>query len=203
MLLSFLLYKLGGFYQDQMGQIVCKRCSLGTYVSKELHPGTSAAACEACPYGKNRHGHPLPGRFHCSSTSYLLKLPSISPPSSFLNPGFQISKISEIYWSLQILSFGISPVFLSFFLSFSLSFSTHQIEITLSALRKIKNEDKSQIGINKQHLQGGFISSRFISTQEFFFFRFKKKQFSKGKYNVNMRMMRMNLLSLLAQKIPN
>ena len=203
MLLSFLLYKLGGFYQDQMGQIVCKRCSLGTYVSKELHPGTSAAACEACPYGKNRHGHPLPGRFHCSSTSYLLKLPSISPPSSFLNPGFQISKISEIYWSLQILSFGISPVFLSFFLSFSLSFSTHQIEITLSALRKIKNEDKSQIGINKQHLQGGFISSRFISTQEFFFSRFKKKQFSKGKYNVNMRMMRMNLLSLLAQKIPN
>ena len=61
MLLSFLLYKLGGFYQDEMGQIDCKRCSLGTYVSKELHPGTSAAACKACPYGNKRRGHPLPG----------------------------------------------------------------------------------------------------------------------------------------------
>ena len=31
----------------------------------------------------------------------------------------------------------------------------------------MKNEDKTQIGINKPYLQGGFISSRFISTQEF------------------------------------
>ena len=31
----------------------------------------------------------------------------------------------------------------------------------------MKNEDKSQIEINKPHLEGGFISSRFISTQEF------------------------------------
>ena len=38
MLVSFLLYKLGGFYQDEMGQIDCKRCSLGTYVSRNYIP---------------------------------------------------------------------------------------------------------------------------------------------------------------------
>ncbi|XP_022810399.1 putative leucine-rich repeat-containing protein DDB_G0281931 [Stylophora pistillata] len=41
----------GGFYQDQMGQVDCKRCSVGTFVSEEAHPGTSISDCLACPYG--------------------------------------------------------------------------------------------------------------------------------------------------------
>ncbi|CAH3018879.1 unnamed protein product, partial [Porites evermanni] len=41
----------GGFYQDQMGQITCKYCSIGTYVSIERHPGKRASDCWACPYG--------------------------------------------------------------------------------------------------------------------------------------------------------
>ena len=42
----------GGFYQDEMGETECKRCSVGTYVSVERHPGRSAIDCRACPYGK-------------------------------------------------------------------------------------------------------------------------------------------------------
>ena len=45
----------GGFYQDQMGQLHCKRCSPGTYVSMHRHPGRSATDCWACPYGEHRH----------------------------------------------------------------------------------------------------------------------------------------------------
>ncbi|XP_022807952.1 putative leucine-rich repeat-containing protein DDB_G0281931 isoform X1 [Stylophora pistillata] len=41
----------GGFYQDEMGQIDCKRCSIGTFVSEIQHPGTSSTDCVACPYG--------------------------------------------------------------------------------------------------------------------------------------------------------
>ncbi|XP_073244014.1 uncharacterized protein [Porites lutea] len=41
----------GGFYQDQMGQITCKHCSIGTYVSIERHPDKRASDCWACPYG--------------------------------------------------------------------------------------------------------------------------------------------------------
>ncbi|KAL9986490.1 hypothetical protein ACROYT_G000645 [Oculina patagonica] len=41
----------GGFYQDEMGQIHCKRCSTGTYVPEKDHPGKSATDCRACPYG--------------------------------------------------------------------------------------------------------------------------------------------------------
>ncbi|XP_020604988.1 putative leucine-rich repeat-containing protein DDB_G0281931 [Orbicella faveolata] len=41
----------GGFYQDQMGQIDCKTCSNGTFVSEKDRPGTSAVSCRACPYG--------------------------------------------------------------------------------------------------------------------------------------------------------
>ena len=44
----------GGFYQDQTGQIYCKRCSPGTYVSVDRYPGRSATDCWACPYGKHR-----------------------------------------------------------------------------------------------------------------------------------------------------
>ena len=40
----------GGFYQDEMGQDDCKRCSIGTFVSEQRSPGTSAADCVACPY---------------------------------------------------------------------------------------------------------------------------------------------------------
>ena len=35
-----------------MGQIEYKRCSNGTFVSVEQSPGTKAADCVACPYGK-------------------------------------------------------------------------------------------------------------------------------------------------------
>ena len=35
-----------------MGQIEYKRCSNGTFVSEQLSPGTKAADCVACPYGK-------------------------------------------------------------------------------------------------------------------------------------------------------
>ena len=42
----------GGFYQDQMGQVDCKRCSIGTFVPEKDRPGTSAGDCRACPYGK-------------------------------------------------------------------------------------------------------------------------------------------------------
>ncbi|KAL9986492.1 hypothetical protein ACROYT_G000647 [Oculina patagonica] len=41
----------GGFYQDEMGRIDCKRCSTGTYVPEKDHPGKSATDCRACPYG--------------------------------------------------------------------------------------------------------------------------------------------------------
>ncbi|XP_078363052.1 uncharacterized protein LOC144647136 [Oculina patagonica] len=41
----------GGFYQDQIGQVECKRCSIGTFVSEKNHPGTSVSDCLACPYG--------------------------------------------------------------------------------------------------------------------------------------------------------
>ena len=40
----------GGFYQDEMGQDDCKRCSIGTFVSEQRSPGTTAADCVACPY---------------------------------------------------------------------------------------------------------------------------------------------------------
>ena len=35
-----------------MGQVECKNCSVGTYVSEERHPVTD---CYACPYGKNHY----------------------------------------------------------------------------------------------------------------------------------------------------
>lgn len=38
-----------------MGQINCKQCSLGTFVSKERRPGIRATDCWACPYGRNHH----------------------------------------------------------------------------------------------------------------------------------------------------
>ncbi|KAL9989472.1 hypothetical protein ACROYT_G004028 [Oculina patagonica] len=41
----------GGFYQDEMGQLECKNCSIGTYVPEKDHPGKSATDCRACPYG--------------------------------------------------------------------------------------------------------------------------------------------------------
>ena len=44
-----------------MGQIECKLCSPGTYVSWERHPGTSATDCKACPYGRIRRRNPLLG----------------------------------------------------------------------------------------------------------------------------------------------
>ena len=52
-LLAAVILFTGGFYQDQMGQVDCKRCSVGTYVSVERHPGTRATDCWACPYGKH------------------------------------------------------------------------------------------------------------------------------------------------------
>ncbi|XP_044176692.1 putative leucine-rich repeat-containing protein DDB_G0281931 [Acropora millepora] len=41
----------GGFYQDEMGQAECKKCSPGTYVSVDRQPGSKASDCRACPYG--------------------------------------------------------------------------------------------------------------------------------------------------------
>ncbi|KAJ7360249.1 hypothetical protein OS493_016878 [Desmophyllum pertusum] len=41
----------GGFYQDEIGQIDPKLCSVGTYVPKESYPGRKATDCQACPYG--------------------------------------------------------------------------------------------------------------------------------------------------------
>ncbi|XP_066020959.1 uncharacterized protein [Pocillopora verrucosa] len=41
----------GGFYQDEMGQLNCKRCSIGTFVSETRRPGTTSTDCVACPYG--------------------------------------------------------------------------------------------------------------------------------------------------------
>ena len=35
-----------------MGQVECKRCSIGTFVSVQDFPGTSVSDCLACPYGK-------------------------------------------------------------------------------------------------------------------------------------------------------
>ena len=35
-----------------MGQVEYKRCSNGTFVSEQRSPGTKAADCVACPYGK-------------------------------------------------------------------------------------------------------------------------------------------------------
>ena len=35
-----------------MGQVEYKRCSNGTFVSEQQSPGTTAADCVACPYGK-------------------------------------------------------------------------------------------------------------------------------------------------------
>ena len=48
-----MLYNIftGGFYQDEMGQVDCKRCSIGTFVSEQRRPGTKATDCVACPYG--------------------------------------------------------------------------------------------------------------------------------------------------------
>ena len=37
-----------------MGQISCKNCSTGTYVSEERHPGKTPTDCHACPYGKSK-----------------------------------------------------------------------------------------------------------------------------------------------------
>ena len=36
-----------------MGQVSCKNCSTGTYVSEERHPGKTPTDCHACPYGKS------------------------------------------------------------------------------------------------------------------------------------------------------
>ena len=36
-----------------MGQVSCKKCSTGTYVSEERHPGKTPTDCHACPYGKS------------------------------------------------------------------------------------------------------------------------------------------------------
>ena len=33
-----------------MGQVDCKRCSIGTFVSEQRSPGTKATDCVACPY---------------------------------------------------------------------------------------------------------------------------------------------------------
>ncbi|XP_022799326.1 putative leucine-rich repeat-containing protein DDB_G0281931 isoform X2 [Stylophora pistillata] len=41
----------GGFYQDEMGQVDCKRCSIGTFVAEQKSPGTKATDCVSCPYG--------------------------------------------------------------------------------------------------------------------------------------------------------
>ncbi|XP_078348690.1 uncharacterized protein LOC144633701 isoform X1 [Oculina patagonica] len=41
----------GGFYQDLIGQIKCKLCSVGTYVPEGSYPGRRATECRACPYG--------------------------------------------------------------------------------------------------------------------------------------------------------
>ena len=38
-----------------MGQVDCKNCSVGTYVSEERHPGKRPTDCYACPYGKNHY----------------------------------------------------------------------------------------------------------------------------------------------------
>ena len=46
------LFLKGVFYQDDIGETECKRCSVGTYVSVEHHPGRSASDCLACPCGK-------------------------------------------------------------------------------------------------------------------------------------------------------
>ena len=35
-----------------MGQVDCKRCSNGTFVSEKARPATSAVSCRACPYGR-------------------------------------------------------------------------------------------------------------------------------------------------------
>ena len=37
-----------------MGQMSCKNCSTGTYVSEERHPGKTPTDCRACPYGKSK-----------------------------------------------------------------------------------------------------------------------------------------------------
>ena len=47
----------GGFYQDQMGQAECKKCSPGTYVSVHRQPGSKASDCRACPYGECKQRH--------------------------------------------------------------------------------------------------------------------------------------------------
>ena len=41
----------GGFYQDEQGQVECKLCGAGNYVSVERHPGSSPTDCWACPKG--------------------------------------------------------------------------------------------------------------------------------------------------------
>ena len=40
-----------------MGQVECKRCSIGTFVSEKNHPGTSVSDCLACPYGRKAIMH--------------------------------------------------------------------------------------------------------------------------------------------------
>ena len=39
----------GGFYQDQLAQIKCKRCPLGQYVPPEKAPGKNPLECTTCP----------------------------------------------------------------------------------------------------------------------------------------------------------
>ena len=36
-----------------MGEVSCKNCGTGTYVSEERHPGKTPTDCHACPYGKS------------------------------------------------------------------------------------------------------------------------------------------------------
>ena len=36
-----------------MGQVSCKNCSTGTYVSEERRPGKTPTDCHACPYGNS------------------------------------------------------------------------------------------------------------------------------------------------------
>ena len=53
----FALLFLGGWYQNEEGQKMCKKCVNGTFVSPNNAPGRSPLQCSVCPTGTNRNVH--------------------------------------------------------------------------------------------------------------------------------------------------
>ena len=91
---------------NEMGQVYCKRCSIGTFVSEQQSPGTKAADCVACPYGKYRFAS---GKLHLFSIKirfgwHLVLIKGLSQQFQFVAIYFKRNaKISYFKKSIHLL----------------------------------------------------------------------------------------------------